>query len=244
MRRRIGCRRRASAVTCRIACRLRTRRCGTRADIAAPAADRTRVDADDGAQVFVGGRRLRQHRQWFFVPPELTGRHRVVVRVLNNAMQGGLRRVSARRRSTVSRRPLEPANPAARRDSSRIRCVPSKDAAARPTMCLHRVGGQSERVGRPSAVIDADGAPGRRRFQWASAIWSRTDPIPAKWPALVETLAPLSERAAGRRHRGQSRLRRLLQRSAGPRSTSVVRPERIDLVRVVVRTGAVGRARS
>jgi hypothetical protein len=61
------------------------------------------VDADDGAQVFVDTRRLDHYRRWFFVPDELTGRHRLTIRVLNNAMHGGLRRVTLVDATTVPR---------------------------------------------------------------------------------------------------------------------------------------------
>ena len=51
------------------------------------------VDADDGAQVFVDGRQLRANSRTFALPAGVAGAHRVVVRVLNNAMAGGLRAV-------------------------------------------------------------------------------------------------------------------------------------------------------
>ncbi len=62
-------------------------------EIELPSGGALEVDADDGAQVFVEGRQLARERRWFFVPEELAGRREVVVRVLNNAMAGGLRRV-------------------------------------------------------------------------------------------------------------------------------------------------------
>lgn len=55
-----------------------------------------RISADDGAQVFVGGARLDNLGTIFLVPPGVTGRQRVIVRVLNNAMAGGLRAVDLR----------------------------------------------------------------------------------------------------------------------------------------------------
>lgn len=52
------------------------------------------VEADDGAQVFVDGTRWNHDRRGFFPPaPVAPGPRAVVIRVLNNAMQGGLRRV-------------------------------------------------------------------------------------------------------------------------------------------------------
>lgn len=60
-----------------------------------------RVVADDGAQVFVDGERLAHHRQWFFTRKGQHGRREVVVRVLNNAMAGGLRQVDVATRHDV-----------------------------------------------------------------------------------------------------------------------------------------------
>ncbi len=51
------------------------------------------VEADDGAQVFVDGARLDHYRRWFFVAEASAPTRRVAVRVMNNAMQGGLRTV-------------------------------------------------------------------------------------------------------------------------------------------------------
>lgn len=60
-----------------------------------PAGGALAVAADDGAQVFVEGIRWEQGRRVFFPPtPVAPGAHEVVIRVLNNAMEGGLRRVS------------------------------------------------------------------------------------------------------------------------------------------------------
>ncbi|MBL8135625.1 MAG: hypothetical protein JNL48_03305, partial [Acidobacteria bacterium] len=58
-----------------------------------PAGGALIVDADDGAQVFVDGRQLRANSRTFALPAGVAGAHRVVVRVLNNAMAGGLRAV-------------------------------------------------------------------------------------------------------------------------------------------------------
>lgn len=51
------------------------------------------VEADDGAQVFVDGAKLNHYRRWFLVPNAASATRHVVVRVLNNAMQGGLQSV-------------------------------------------------------------------------------------------------------------------------------------------------------
>ena len=63
-------------------------------DINLPADGWLEVNADDGAQVFVGATRLAQQRRWFRVPPHLSGLRPVIVRALNNAMAGGLRQVT------------------------------------------------------------------------------------------------------------------------------------------------------
>ena len=68
------------------------------------------VDADDGAQVFVGGRQVTAVGRIFVVPHGLQGRRVVTIRVLNNAMAGGLR--SVRRLSAGEARvALAPAAP-------------------------------------------------------------------------------------------------------------------------------------
>jgi len=58
-----------------------------------PAGSALLVDADDGAQVFIDGVRAEHHRQWFLVPESPAPTRLVAVRVMNNAMQGGLRSV-------------------------------------------------------------------------------------------------------------------------------------------------------
>lgn len=63
-------------------------------DIDLPQGGSLEVSADDGAQVFVGGRLLPQQRRWYRLPDEIGGRQTVTIRVLNNAMAGGLRQVS------------------------------------------------------------------------------------------------------------------------------------------------------
>ena len=75
-------------------------------DLSMPPHIAIEIDADDGAQVFVDGRRLENYRHWFEVPEGPSTARRVIVRVLNNAMQGGLRRVAfvdARTRAAASR---------------------------------------------------------------------------------------------------------------------------------------------
>jgi len=60
---------------------------------AIPPASALFVEADDGAQVFVDGVRTDHYRRWFAVPESSAAARTVVVRVLNNAVQGGLRSV-------------------------------------------------------------------------------------------------------------------------------------------------------
>ena len=58
-----------------------------------PAGGALTIDADDGAQLFVDGRQIPADNRTFVLPDGIVGTHRVVVRVLNNAMAGGLRAV-------------------------------------------------------------------------------------------------------------------------------------------------------
>jgi 3',5'-cyclic AMP phosphodiesterase CpdA len=58
-----------------------------------PAGSALLVEADDGAQVFIDGVRADHYRRWFVVPEAAALTRQVAVRVMNNAMQGGLRAV-------------------------------------------------------------------------------------------------------------------------------------------------------
>jgi len=76
------------------------------------------VDADDGAQVFVDGARLGHYRRWFFVPDASAPTRQVAVRVMNNAMQGGLRTVRVVPAAEIRRERLEaPTLPAGTRSA-------------------------------------------------------------------------------------------------------------------------------
>jgi len=86
-----------------------------RRGLAIPAGRALLVHADDGAQVFVDGQRLANHARWFPVPDGSGGNtlrfREVTVRVLNNALRGGLTSVrivptSTIDRSLVDREPL------------------------------------------------------------------------------------------------------------------------------------------
>ena len=149
-----------------------------------------------GRRCSSSGRLLRRHRQWFFVPPQLAGRRRVViVRVLNNAVQGGLRRVAL-----VDARRVEPAA-----------AIPVHLAAG-----LSRVESEAFRRRMPepeqpcafTAWSDSHSRTGLPTFQRLIDLITRRDASfsvgvgdlvsdgsdPASWPALVEALAPLSAR--------------------------------------------------
>lgn len=68
-----------------------------------PAGSALLVSADDGAQVFIDGVRAEHHRQWFLVPESAAPTRQVAVRVMNNAMQGGLRAVAVVAAAAVPR---------------------------------------------------------------------------------------------------------------------------------------------
>lgn len=78
-----------------------------------PAGSALLVDADDGAQVFIDGVRADHHRRWFFVPEATMPTRQVAIRVMNNAMQGGLRSVRVMPAAEVRRESVAwPAVPA------------------------------------------------------------------------------------------------------------------------------------
>jgi len=165
------------------------------ADIDLPRHSALDVDADDGAQVFVGGRRLKHQRHRFFVPPEMTGRRRVVVRVLNNAVQGGLRSVSL-----VEAKPADVA-PADLRPSSNAVTRVESDAFRRSMPA-------SERPCAFTAWADSHSSTGLGTFRRLVERMSRRSSAftvgvgdlvsdgsdPVLWPALLEALTPLSVR--------------------------------------------------
>jgi hypothetical protein len=61
-------------------------------EIQVPADGVVRIEADDGAQLFVKGRQVARLKENYF--PVKGGTQELIVRVLNNAMSGGLRSVS------------------------------------------------------------------------------------------------------------------------------------------------------
>ncbi|GAB2495017.1 metallophosphoesterase family protein [Algoriphagus taiwanensis] len=57
------------------------------------------VDADDGAQVWIDGKRVPRSTDGEYFPISQNGQQKILIRVVNNAMAGGLRRVTwARKR--------------------------------------------------------------------------------------------------------------------------------------------------
>jgi predicted phosphodiesterase len=165
------------------------------ADIQLPRYSALEVDADDGAQVFVGGRLLQRHRSRFFVPPEMAGRRRVVVRVLNNAVQGGLRRVALVDARQVAVATAEPR--------------PSSTAVARvESDAFRRRMPQPEQPCAFTAWADSHSSTGLVTFRrLVERMSRRSDSFtvgvgdlvsdgsdPAPWPALLEALMSLNRR--------------------------------------------------
>ncbi|HEY7497686.1 MAG TPA: metallophosphoesterase [Vicinamibacterales bacterium] len=152
------------------------------------------VEADDGAQVFVGGRRLANDRQWFRVPADLTGPRHVVIRVLNNAMNGGLRRVAI-----VAAREIPPA------DAAAISIPPGFDPVETQEF--------RNRMPRPAEPcrfsVWADSQGGWTTFARLVTLMTARSPSfsagigdlvahgsdARAWPELVRTLEPLAARA-------------------------------------------------
>jgi predicted phosphodiesterase len=165
------------------------------ADIELPRHTALEIEADDGAQAFVGGRLLRQYRRWFFVPPQLVGRRRVVIRVLNNAVQGGLRRVAL-----VDARGVEPAASDLVHPATGVPRVES--GAFRRRMpgpeqpCAFTAWSDSHsRTGLATfrRLIDLM-APREASFSVGIGDLVSEGSDPASWPALLEALAPLTAR--------------------------------------------------
>ena len=165
------------------------------ADIQLPRYSALEVDADDGAQVFVGGRLLQRHRSRFFVPPEMAGRRRVVVRVLNNAVQGGLRRVAlvdARQVAVATAEPRPSSTAVARVESDAFRrrmpqpeqpCAFTAWADSHSSAGLVTFRRLVERMSRRSDSFTVG---------VGNLVSDGSDPAP--WPALLEALMSLNRR--------------------------------------------------
>jgi hypothetical protein len=157
-----------------------------------PPASAIEVSADDGAQVFVDDRRLKSHRRFFEIPSDLTGRRRVTVRVLNNAMQGGLRRFAIVDGPAAP--PREPAAPSAppagfeRVDSPGFLArMPARDAACPFTAWADSQGGLSTF----RRIVDLM-ASRRPIFSVGVGDLVSEGADPDAWPAFVDVLAPLA----------------------------------------------------
>jgi hypothetical protein len=149
------------------------------------------VDADDGAQVFVGGRRLENYRHWFRVPNDLTGPQRIVIRVLNNAMQGGLRRVALLRARDIPARPEDRITIPPGFDPVESQAFRSRmPAAADP--CSFTVWGDSQggwtTLGKLASLMAA------RKPSFSAGVGDLvsdgSDPL--AWPQFVQALGPLA----------------------------------------------------
>jgi hypothetical protein len=161
--------------------------------MALPAGSALLVDADDGAQVFVDGVRTEHYRQWFLVPESVAPIRQVAIRVMNNAMQGGLRAVRVVPAATVPHEPV--AWPALPRGFAPVesRSFQSRMPAA-------------DQPCRFSAWADSQG--GWPTFSRLVALMAARNPHfsvgvgdlvndgsnPAAWRAFVSTIAPLAAR--------------------------------------------------
>jgi hypothetical protein len=145
------------------------------------------VEADDGAQVFVDGRRLDHYRRWFIVPPELSGKHRVIVRVLNNAMQGGLRRVTVVDAKSVPRPPeTRIETPSGFAPIERRRLLPADRS------CAFSAWADSQSGWSTFARIVAAMAQRPASFTVGIGDLVSDGSDPDNWPKFVETLKPIA----------------------------------------------------
>ncbi len=161
-------------------------------EIVLPAASAIEVSADDGAQVFVDDRRLTNYRRVFAIPSDLTGPRRVTVRVLNNAMQGGLRRFAiVDAASAAPRAPATPPTPPsgfARVDAPGFAArMPGRDAACPFTAWADSQGGLT--TFRRLVQLMASRRPA---FSVGVGDLVPDGSDPDAWPALIDALAPLS----------------------------------------------------
>ncbi len=158
-----------------------------------PANSALEVDADDGAQVFVDGKLVERYRRWFFPPSGTVGRRQVTIRVLNNAVQGGLRRVAvvdARRIDRGKRgTPGRPAGfPRVESEAFRRRMPgPAQPCAFSAWSDSHsRIGlGTFRRL-----IARMSHRPAAFSVGVGDLVSDGSDP--EAWPALVEALAPLA----------------------------------------------------
>jgi hypothetical protein len=157
-----------------------------------PTASAIEVSADDGAQVFVGDRRLTNYRRVFAIPADLIGRRRVTVRVLNNAMHGGLSSVTivdaAAARPPDRAVPSRPPPGFERVDAPAFLArMPARDTACPFTAWADSQGGWTTF----RRIVDLM-ASRRPAFSVGVGDLVSEGADPAAWPVFVDALAPLA----------------------------------------------------
>lgn len=158
-----------------------------------PAGGALDIDADDGAQVFVDGRQVPGAGRLFAIPEALAGSRLVTVRVLNNAVAGGLRAVrlldAAGARDALVGEPL-PVVPVAIPPVEAPAFLARMPGADRP--CRFALWGDSQGGWRTfDRLVRAMAA---ERFDVAVGAGDLVDDgaSPRAWRAFLETLAPLA----------------------------------------------------
>ncbi|MGE3491294.1 MAG: metallophosphoesterase [Vicinamibacterales bacterium] len=157
-----------------------------------PAGSALLVDADDGAQVFVDGARLDHHRRWFLVPDAPAPTRRVAIRVMNNAMQGGLRSVQVVPAASIARDRLDVRAAAAIAPVESPAFQSRMPAAGQPcrfTAWADSQGGWAT-FSRLAALMAARGS----HFSVGVGDLVNDGSDPAAWRSFLETTAPLAAR--------------------------------------------------
>lgn len=160
-------------------------------DMAVPTASALWVDSDDGAQVFVDGQLVPNHRRWFLVPESAAATRTVVIRVLNNAMQGGLRQVKIVAADAVVREPLGDLTavfPPVESEAFRARMPPPADA------CRFTAWADSQGGWTTFAALVALMEQRRPHFSVGVGDLVNDGSDPHAWRSFVNTLAPLAAR--------------------------------------------------
>lgn len=158
-----------------------------------PAGGAIAVDADDGAQVFVDGEQWGQERRVFApATPIAAGPHYVVVRVLNNAMAGGLRRVAV-----VARRPefAPPSLPQLPPGFAAVESSAFRDRMPGPSApCDFTLWADSQSGWETFAALVARMRERPQHFSAGVGDLVNDGSDPAAWSRFVETLTPLAAR--------------------------------------------------
>lgn len=163
-----------------------------RATLALPDGSALHVDADDGAQVFVGGQQWRQDGRTFFPPrPLAAGLYEVTVRVLNNAMTGGLRRFAIVSGPVSTAAPPDVALPAgfAPPESSAFR----RRMPAAPAPCEFTLWADSQGGWATFAAIVTRMMTRPMHFSAGVGDLVNDGSDPRAWEHFVRTLAPLAQ---------------------------------------------------